>query len=202
MSTTIDFLRHGEVAGGTYYRGSTNDPLTKQGWQQMKSAIGEQQWDHIISSPLRRCQDFAIYASKQNNTPLTTDSNWQEICFGEWEGRTVEQIHQSFPYALTRFYQDPINNTPAQGESMSDFLKRINQASENLLKLHCDKHVLVITHAGVIRSLFCLFLKLPMNNMFNIQIDHANFTRFQCFHDSPDNFVTLISHNLPTLIYT
>ncbi len=55
MNTTIDFLRHGEVAGGSYYRGSTNDPLTPKGWQQMNQAIANRQWDHIISSPLNRC---------------------------------------------------------------------------------------------------------------------------------------------------
>ena len=59
MPTTIDFLRHGEVTGGSYYRGSTDDQLTQSGWQQMNSTVENQSWNHIISSPLHRCLDFA-----------------------------------------------------------------------------------------------------------------------------------------------
>ena len=128
MQTTVDFLRHGDVVGDAYYRGSTDDPLTKLGWQQLSNTVGEQQWDHIISSPLRRCLDFAQHLSKHSNTSISIDSNWQEISFGEWEGKTAEQINQAFPGALTQFYQDPLNNTPEKAESLMTFQSRVNLA--------------------------------------------------------------------------
>ena len=106
MQTTVDFLRHGEATGGSYYRGSTNDPLTELGWKQMKRAVVKQSWDHIISSPLERCLDFAHYTSRQTSIPLSIKPDWQEINFGEWEGKTAEQINQD---DLISFYQDPIN---------------------------------------------------------------------------------------------
>ncbi len=196
LETTVDFLRHGEVSGGTYYRGSTDDPLTKLGWQQMQRAVSEQDWEQIITSPLRRCLDFTKDRHKQTNIPFTTDPKWQEINFGYWEGKTAEQINSD---ALKRFYQDPMHNTPENAESYADFLARIEQAWKSLVIDHQGKNILVVTHAGVIRSLFILLLNLPIDKVFNIQVDHASLTRFQIIHDNPDNFVKLVFHNLTTL---
>ena len=193
LTTTVDFIRHGEVAGGSYYRGRTDDSLTKRGWQQMNAAVADQSWDQIITSPLHRCLDFAQQINSKHGIPISTDSNWQEIYFGDWEGKTAEQINAD---TLIRFYQDPVNNTPENGESFTGFLSRIEQSWESLIKTHSGKHILVITHAGVIRSLFSLLLGLPVENIFNLQVDHASLTRYQCIHDNPDNYVKLIFHNL------
>ncbi|MFK5950638.1 MAG: histidine phosphatase family protein [Methylococcales bacterium] len=193
MKTTIDFLRHGEAAGGSYYRGSTDDPLTEQGWQQMHKTVASHQWDLIISSPLQRCQAFAQHLHKQRNIPLSTDSNWQELDFGDWEGKIADQINSA---ELMLFYQYPWNNTPTNAESLNIFLSRINTAWEVLLQQHAGKHILVISHAGVIRCLFNLFLDLPTHKIFNLQLDHASLTRFECFNAKPANFITLVFHNL------
>jgi len=193
LTTTVDFIRHGEVVGGSNYRGCTDDPLTRHDWQQMNATVANRSWDQIISSPLHRCLDFAQQINRKTSIPLSIDSNWQEINFGDREGKTAEQIK---PDALMLFYQSPIDNTPENGESYTDFLSRINQSWESLIKIHSGKHTLVITHGGVIRSLFSLLLGLPVERMFNLQVDHASLTRFQCFHDSPDNFVKLLFHNL------
>ncbi len=192
MITTVDFLRHGEASGGSYYRGSTDDPLTSLGWQQMNKAVADQHWDQIISSPLHRCLDFAQQLSEQTNIPLRVETNWQEICFGDWEGKTAEQIN---PEELIRFYHNPIDNVPINGENYLLFESRIKQAWETLTNLYQGKHLLIITHAGVIRSLFSLLLNLPTENIFKLQIDHAGLTRFQCFHENNKVYITLVFHN-------
>ncbi len=199
MLTTVDFLRHGEVAGGSYYRGCTDDPLTENGRQQMQIAVANRQWDLIISSPLQRCLDFSQQLHHETNIPIVIEPNWQEIGFGDWEGKTAEQIDSEL---LMRFYQDPLNNTPHNAESLAVFLARINLAWERLLNDHAGKHILVITHAGVIRCLFNLLLKLPSEKIFNLRVDHASLTRFECFNDDSANFITLIFHNLTVPNYT
>jgi len=193
MQTTVDFLRHGEVQGGACYRGSTDDPLTKTGWQQMNHAVAGREWDVIISSPLLRCIEFAQHFKNQSNTSLFIEANWQEIHFGDWEGKTAEQINTE---ELMLFYQNPKNNTPKNAEPLSLFIDRINLAWEKLLEEHEGKQILVISHAGVIRCLFKLFLNLPADKIFNLQLDHASLTRFQCFNDKPANFISLVFYNL------
>ncbi len=195
QQTTIDFLRHGEVIGGSYYRGSTDDLLTKRGWEQMRHAVSQRTWDQIISSPLHRCNDFAQHLHKQTAFPIQTEANWREIHFGDWEGKTAEQINSD---ELMLFYKNPVKHSPINGENFSAFLTRINLAWDNLLSTHQGKHILVITHAGVIRCLFSILLNLPIEKIFNLQIDHASLTRFQYFHDHPHSFVKLAFHNLPS----
>ncbi len=192
MQTTVDFLRHGEVSGGQYYRGSTDDPLTEKGWQQMQQAVVKQNWDHIISSPLQRCCRFAQQLSQQTATPLTILPDWQEIHFGDWEGKTAEQIPIK---ELTQFYQQPLKHTPNKAETMTDFILRISHGWQRLITQHPDQHILLITHAGVIRSLFHCLLDLPVSKTFNLQLDHASMTRFQCYQQNPENFISLVFHN-------
>jgi hypothetical protein len=63
--TYIDLLRHGEVEGGVRFRGSTDHPLTAEGWAQMWAAVGTDiHWDRIVTSPLTRCADFARALSR------------------------------------------------------------------------------------------------------------------------------------------
>lgn len=192
LKTTVDFLRHGEVMGGTYYRGSTDDPLTQHGRKQMRQAVSEKNWDHIISSPLLRCNDFAKQLHKKTKIPITTDSDWREIHFGDWEGKMAEQINTE---ELMHFYQNPLQHSPNNAENFSDFISRTHLAWNNILQTHQGKHILVVTHAGVIRCLFSILLNLPLEKIFNLQIDHASITRFENFHDHPHSFVNLVFHN-------
>ncbi|NOQ35845.1 MAG: phosphoglycerate mutase [Methylococcaceae bacterium] len=190
--TFVDLLRHGEVQGGSYYRGVTDDALTKRGWEQMQQRVnGFDDWELIISSPLQRCLNFATELSQQRQLPLMIDAGFQEINFGDWEGKMAAEIEAE---SLMRFYQDPINNPPPNGEAMQAFQQRIQQSWQKILDLHQGKRILVITHAGVIRYLFSLLLKIPTENSFAVQISHASLTRFQCFHAEP-NFIQLNFHH-------
>ena len=106
--TTIDLLRHGEVQGGKYYRGITDDPLTETGWQQMYQAVsGQTAADIIISSPLKRCLAFASVLSEQQKSKLQINAGFEELDFGAWEGKTANEITLSDPDALMRFYANP-----------------------------------------------------------------------------------------------
>lgn len=192
MVTTVDLLRHGEVQGGSYYRGSTDDPLTPNGWQQMQSRVTNHTWDTIYSSSLIRCQAFAKHLGQYLRIPVIIDERLQEIHFGDWEGKTADEID---PKILADFYQNPINKTPPNGESLLDFQTRINQIWTTLLNRHANQKVLVITHAGVIRVLFTLLLDLPLIKMFNIQIDHGRMSQIQTIEDGESLFTSLIFHN-------
>lgn len=57
---TVDLLRHGEVQGGSCFRGRTDDPLTAPGWQQMQQASASHDWDIIICLPLSPMFGFCL----------------------------------------------------------------------------------------------------------------------------------------------
>lgn len=188
----ITCLRHGETLGGNYYRGSTDDTLSDLGWGQMDAATANRNWDVINTSPLRRCLDFAQHYAKKSNTPLRIDRNLQEIDFGDWEGKTYQQIAR---VQLQQFYQDP-SNTPPNGEPFGDFVARIDRATAKIIAQFPNQRVLIITHAGCLRALFYLWLKLPVDKLCNINIAHGSLTCFQYFTDNTTPFASLQFCNL------
>ncbi|MDQ7090989.1 MAG: histidine phosphatase family protein [Methylococcales bacterium] len=192
--TFIDVLRHGEVLGGSYYRGITDDALTERGWQQMQQRSDTiETWDVIVSSPLQRCLKFATHLSQQRQLPLRIEVGFQEINFGDWEAKTALEIETQQLGDLMKFYQDPINNTPPNAEPILEFQQRVLKSWQELLKQQQGKRILIITHSGVIRALFSLVLDIPLKNSFAIQVNHAGLSRFQCFHGNP-NFIQLNDH--------
>jgi len=97
MTTYIDVIRHGEPIGGQRYRGySIDDPLTDKGWSQMRAAVPETPlWTHIVTSPLKRCQEFAQELADDLQIPFTIVDNLKEIGFGSWEGKTPDDYRQT-----------------------------------------------------------------------------------------------------------
>lgn len=192
-TTYIDLLRHGEVEGGTCYRGITDDSLSSTGWKQMQKKIALQShWDLIISSPLIRCHAFSVTLAEQLKTPLISTPALQEIDFGDWEGKTAAQIE---PKLLTQFYADPASFSVPNGELFVCFQQRIIKALLSLIKTHQGKKILIVTHAGVIRVILGHILGIDVEHSFKLKIAHACFSSIECFHaPKSDDFFQLIKH--------
>jgi len=173
MPLALDLLRHGDT-GHAGFRGTLDDPLTAQGWQQMEQAVAEQNWDVVISSPLQRCAAFAqAYATRQG-VPLKIDARLVELDFGLWEGKTAAELMQSDATALQNFWQDPERHPPPQGERMADFSARVLQAWQDIAHEHGGQRVLIISHGGVIRRLLCQVLGLPLNKLLTLDVAHGS----------------------------
>lgn len=169
MTTYIDVIRHGEPVGGRRYRGySVDDPLTEKGWEQMRSAVPKPpKWQHIISSPLKRCLEFSQELANDLQIPVSIEDDVKEIGFGAWEGKTPEEILASDSEALNHFYQDPVNNRPEGAEPLDTFSERVWSAYEKILKEHQDKHVLIVAHAGVARAITANILKMSLDDVYS-----------------------------------
>ncbi len=193
-TTTFDLLRHGAVQGGVRFRGNIDDPLSTLGWQQMQQQTAGLEWDAVISSPLTRCHRFASEFCIGKQIKLITENDLREIGFGHWEGKTAGQISKDDPLAIVRFYQDPVNNTPPEGEPYRAFSQRIESVLGKIISNHRGQHILIITHGGVIRTLFSQILAIPIHQTYHIDIPYACLSRFRCFHDNETDFVQLIFH--------
>ncbi|MGF1616102.1 MAG: histidine phosphatase family protein [Gammaproteobacteria bacterium] len=175
--TVIDLLRHGEVEGGVRFRGSTDDPLSRQGWQQMERVVGSTVWHGIISSPLRRCADFAQAFAEQRGVPLHLEGRLREVHFGLWEGRTAAALMQAEPEALARFWQAPYAYPPPGAESLPRFERRVLDAWNDIIRGRAGRRVLVITHGGVIRVILRRVRGLSPDHLLGIDVPHASLHR-------------------------
>ena len=173
-SLRVGLLRHGEVEGGSRFRGHTDDPLTATGLAQMHAAIADSgNWDHVVSSPLVRCAAFAKEYARRYSTPLSFDARLMEMHFGDWEGRTAAELMQSDAGDLTRFWENPINNRPPSGEPLAQFQARVLDAWKDIVAGYARQRVLVVTHGGVIRMLLCHVLKQPLARLQAFEVRHG-----------------------------
>lgn len=195
VGATFDLIRHGETEGGQRYRGWLDDPLSAVGWAQMRAAVdGACPWQAVVSSPLRRCRAFAEELCANTGLPLAIDDRLKEIGFGDWEGRSADEIERRQPGALLRYYADPLRHTPDGGESLETFSERVAAGWDALCRRHADQSVLLVTHAGVIRMVLVWVLGLPTGNLFRIKVDHAAITRIRCDAGEPP-FCQLLFHD-------
>jgi alpha-ribazole phosphatase/probable phosphoglycerate mutase len=193
--TRIDFLRHGEPVGGRRYRGQIDDPLSEKGWQQMRAAVaGRDDWDVIWSSTLKRCAEFARELADQRRLPLTLDARLKEIGFGEWEGKTPDELRRTDPERLDRFWRDPVTHRPAGAELLADFKKRVQSAWNDIIATHPGQRVLVVGHAGITRMMVSLALGSPAENMFRIQVGNAERTRLRVRGHGAEALPQLVFH--------
>lgn len=194
--TLIDLMRHGEPVGGRLFRGSIDDPLTEQGWQQMRGSVGDYgAWQKIYSSPLQRCRAFAEQLSESRKRPLEVIDNIKEISFGEWEGLSPDQVMQRFPGLLEAYWQDPTAVAPPGGEHLQAFRERTLECWNGFLNAHRGGHVLVVTHGGSIRTILNHILQMPLTALWRIEVPYANVSRIRITHYGDGSMTqNLVSH--------
>ena len=191
VNTTIDLIRHGEPVGGRKYRGQIDDPLSDKGWTQMRQAVADHKpWDVIISSTLSRCIEFAQELGQRHAIEVIREPRFIEIDFGEWEGRTANELAQEDARQVQRFLADPLNNTPRGAETLYEFEARIIGAWNDVLQQHAGRHVLLVGHAGMMRM-----LDMPLERMFRIQVANAAITRIRVEGTGNNAFPRLLFHD-------
>jgi len=196
MTTVIDLLRHGEPVGGRMYRGGIDHPLSELGWQQMRAATANPDpWQHIISSPLARCRDFAEELAGRLGLDWEIDERLREVGFGSWEGKTGAELRATDPDLLKRFYHDPVGERPEGAEPLDAFLGRVGASIDAHKTRHAGRHILLVCHAGVIRAAVAHTLSAPLPAMYRLDVANAAFTRLQQTDERP---LTVMYHNRTT----
>ncbi len=178
--TVLDYLRHGEPSGGNRYRGNgVDDPLSEKGWQQMREAVAEiDGWRLIVSSPMRRCVEFAEWLASERGIPLQLEHDLREVGFGSWEGAVREQLMIERKEEYEAFHRDPVNNRPPGAEPLYDFGRRVHDVFDRLIDTQPGQHLLVVAHAGVIRATLGHITQAPAATWYRTDVGYAGISRF------------------------
>lgn len=179
--TVIDLIRHGEPTGGNRYRGhAIDDPLSETGWSQMWDAVGPfHQWNRIVTSPLQRCQAFADALGKRHGIEVIVESRFKEVGFGAWEGLDHNAVKIDRAAEYSAFIHDPVNQRPKDSEPLDDFIQRVSLAYRDIAERYRNEHILIVTHAGVIRTIIAITLNIPPKNLYRIKVNNGGITRIR-----------------------
>ncbi|MDQ6951108.1 MAG: histidine phosphatase family protein [Mariprofundales bacterium] len=178
---TIDLLRHGELHGGTKYRGHSDDPLTPKGEAQMDAVWSKlaNTVEIILCSPLRRCRQPAEKWAQQCAIPLQIEPRLKELHYGAWEGKTIQQISQTHGDMLRQWRHDPRGMTPPEGESMDDFHLRLRTFWLQLCEEQAGRHVLIVGHSGINRTLLAIALGASLATSRRMQLPYGCWSRVE-----------------------
>ena len=161
-SYRIHLIRHGLTEDNIkgVYSGRNETSLSDEGkaqLHQMKEEYKYPEADFVFTSPLKRCKETAEILYPHLN-PIVIDE-LTEYNFGEFEGRTAEELHEKEPL-FDRWLLGDENIKPPFGESNKEFVNRICNAFvkiiDGVVKSGSD-NVAIITHGGVISSLLANF---------------------------------------------
>jgi alpha-ribazole phosphatase/probable phosphoglycerate mutase len=117
--------------------------------------------------------------------PLRLDERLREVGFGVWEGHTADELRHRDPEVIARFYEDPVANRPEGAEPLEAFRARVTEALGELIDASPDRHTLVVTHAGVIRTVVAQVLDAPLRSIYRISVETASLTRIRCDGERP-----------------
>jgi probable phosphoglycerate mutase len=100
MAHEIWLIRHGETewALSGAHTGRTDIPLTETGEQQalaLRTTLAGMKFDLVLTSPLQRARRTCELAGFGEQAQL--DSNLEEWAYGDYEGRSTEEIHRDRP---------------------------------------------------------------------------------------------------------
>ena len=123
----------------------------------------------LYSSPLQRCVVLAKHI--QENIQIETiieDSRLMEMNFGDWELKSWDDIPQEI---LNPWMTDFVNVRVPNGESFVDLNERVLDFLENEVPKDIEKPLIIVAHAGVIRSILCKINNLPLQEAFTSKLD-------------------------------
>ena len=123
----------------------------------------------IFSSPLKRCVLLAKYI--QNNIKTISyqeDKRLMEMNFGNWEMKKWNDI---LPEQLNPWMEDFVNIPASNGESFVELHKRTGDFLSDLVSKEIKNPIVVVCHAGTIRSILCHQSSLPLKDAFQNKVD-------------------------------
>jgi alpha-ribazole phosphatase len=125
----------------------------------------------LYSSPLQRCVILAKYIQKNTNIDLVIeDSRLMEMNFGDWELQKWDAIA---PEIINPWMEDFVNVRVPNGESFVDLNERVLNFLENEIPKDSEKSIIIVAHAGVIRSVLCKINNTPLKDAFVNSVDYG-----------------------------
>jgi probable phosphoglycerate mutase len=175
--TRILLLRHGDTTAGNKLTGRLKGfHLSEKGINQvyriaakLKELSGTFAIKKLISSPLERTLETAEIIGRHLNLIPEINQNLIEVDFGDWTGKTFEELEKEEQWHLFHSYRS-LTKIP-NGESFMDLQNRIIKEIEKLCLKFPEGNIVVVTHAEPIRSLIAFYISIPFDLTYKIKID-------------------------------
>lgn len=151
-------VRHGETEGQSSirYHGSNDVPLSDVGRDQIRGLLpllAGVPFAQVVHSPLQRAAESATLLQgglSLSGDLLRADDRLREICFGDAEGMTREEIDEAFPSFWSDYEGGRTDAFPG-GEPRAQFAARISEAVAEMAASDWQGDTLLVAHRGTVK---------------------------------------------------
>ncbi len=190
-ATRIIAVRHGETAWNVDARiqGQLDIGLNDTGrWQARRvgEALAGEPITAVYSSDLERAHETAQSIAETAGLPVVPHEGLRERSFGMFEGKTFDEIHDTWPdHAHNWRKRIPEWEPPEGGESLLALRERVTRTLHDLASRHPGEQIVVVAHGGVLDTLYRVATGQEVNSPRTWQLPNGAINRLLW---TPDGF--------------
>ena len=172
-------VRHGdtELNSAERYWGRSDVKLSAAGIEQAEKLcdrLAVEKIDAVYSSDLERALVTAEIIASGHQVAVITCAELCEVNFGQLEGLTFSEINLLYPEVAKLWAERSSKLKYPGGESLAEFNNRVSKFLSRLDKHTVGETILVVAHAGVLRTLVCQLLGIDLRRRWQIRLDLAS----------------------------
>ncbi len=122
-------------------------PLSQAGRDQARAwadKIGSAGVSAVYSSDERTSIETARFVADRTGAPHRSVAALAEVDLGLWGGLTTDELKRRYPKIFKRWYDDPTNVCPPEGEEVEQAYERLRESLARLTRKQGDRHVAVV----------------------------------------------------------
>jgi broad specificity phosphatase PhoE len=194
--TKVILVRHGQTAWNKeeIFRGRMDIDLDDVGIQQAKllsQSLNKLHINAVYSSPLKRALNTATIIANYNELEVNIDDHFIDINYGNWEGKSLNEVKETFKDLYQKWTKDPHLLRIPNGETLDEVRIRAVAGLNQIMPKHKDETIVIVSHRVVNKVLICALLGLDNSCFWQIKQDTGCFSIF----NYEDNNFILTLHN-------
>jgi len=186
---TFYIIRHGDKEKGEFRNPElplNDQPISELGQAQARALVdffADKEIAHIYVSAYQRTRQTIAYVAEHFGLTPVMDERLNEINIGRFEGATEDEVREKFPTEWQAYRERSSDFCFPEGESLGEAQKRVVEFFEEKQELHADENVIVVCHDGLIRSLMCHVMNIPVYRRWNFHVDTCGITELMYQQD-------------------
>ena len=195
--TRLILVRHGETEWNRVerFRGRADVQLNRTGLAQAEVTARRiragWQVTAVYCSPLSRAARTAQAIATPFQLAATSLQDLIDIDYGEWQGKSPEEVASLWPDLLSAWYEKPHTMRIPGGESLDDIRVRCGRAVRQIAAQHQGSSAAVVGHTVINRVILLDILNLGNDRFWRIRQDTCAINEIEVEGDE----FTLVSMN-------
>ena len=165
-----DWNLEGKIQGR--YDVSLNETGSKQA-ELLAMGMDKRPVVQIFSSRQKRALETAQAVGRRQHVDVTVIDGLEEVEFGEWEGKTWDEISREYPEEFKVWCTEPAEIVPPGGESRPQIYRRIGNALKEILR-RSRGDIAIVSHGAALAYMVSIMLEKELGDHDEIIVKNAS----------------------------